>query len=78
MTINFVKRRARRRAVSFDDLNPATDAEARSLGPTEADKSAFVSPHTPRTEANLGELQSALSEALDQLTADHLAVVTMF
>jgi RNA polymerase sigma-70 factor (ECF subfamily) len=77
MTINFVKRRARRRAVSLEEANSA-DAENRAFGQTEADKAALVSPHTPRSEANLGELQKRLGEALDRLTPDHKAVVTMF
>jgi RNA polymerase sigma-70 factor (ECF subfamily) len=72
MTINFVKRRARRRAVSIEER---VSSESGDSGVEEA---TFVSPHTPRTEASLGELQRRLSEALEQLTPDHRAVVTMF
>lgn len=71
MTINFVKRRARRRAVSLEERGS-------NEGDLGMEDSTFVSPHTPRTEASLGELQRRLSEALEQLTPDHRAVVTMF
>ncbi len=72
MSINFIKRRARRRALSFEEANPSENGE---IGPAET---LLVSHHTPRTEASLGELQQRLTEALDQLTPDHRAVVTMF
>jgi len=72
MSINFIKRRARRRAVSFEEATPSENGE---ISPAET---LLVSPHTPRTEASLGELQQRLTEALDQLTPDHRAVVTMF
>jgi RNA polymerase sigma-70 factor (ECF subfamily) len=72
MSINFIKRRARRRALSFEEAAPG---EVGEIGPAEV---LLVSPHTPRTEASLAELQQRLSEALDQLTPDHRAVVTMF
>jgi RNA polymerase sigma factor (sigma-70 family) len=72
MSINFVKRRARRRALSFEEAAPG---EVGEIGPAEV---LLVSPHTPRSEASLGELQQRLSEALEQLTPDHRAVVTMF
>jgi len=72
MSINFIKRRARRRALSFEEAAPG---EVGEIGPAEV---LLVSPHTPRTEASLAELQQRLSEALEQLTPDHRAVVTMF
>lgn len=72
MSINFIKRRARRRSVSFEEATPSENGE---ISPAET---LLVSPHTPRTEASLGELQQRLTEALDQLTPDHRAVVTMF
>lgn len=71
MTINFVKRRARKQTVSLDD-SPASE-EGVPLKET-----ILVSPHTPRTEANLSELQARLTHALEQLTPEHRAVVTMF
>jgi len=72
MSINFIKRRARRRALSFEEATPSENGE---ISPAET---LLVSHHTPRTEASLGELQQRLTEALDQLTPDHRAVVTMF
>jgi RNA polymerase sigma-70 factor (ECF subfamily) len=72
MTINFVKRRARRRAVSLED---SANQEHGDLGANEA---LLVSAHTPRTEASLGELQRQLTVALEKLTPEHRAVVTMF
>jgi len=72
MSINFIKRRARRRALSFEEAAPG---EVGEIGPAEV---LLVSPHTPRTEASLAELQQRLSEALEQLTPDHRAVGTMF
>jgi len=72
MSINFIKRRARRRTLSFEEATPSENGE---IGPAET---LLVSHHTPRTEASLGELQQRLTEALDQLTPDHRAVVTMF
>lgn len=69
MTINFLKRRNRRQAVSLD----APDAD----GNTPAE-SLLVSHETPRREANLSELQAQLTLALHKLTPEHRAVVTMF
>jgi len=71
MTINFVKRRARRQTLSLDE--PAPNEESHSLR-----ENLLVSTHTPRTEATLGELQVRLSQALEQLTPEHRAAVTMF
>ncbi len=75
MTINFVKRRARRQTVSLNTTFGEGDGGESEAGPAEA---LLVSAHTPRTEAGLGELQKQLGEALGKLSADHLAVVTMF
>lgn len=72
MTINFVKRRARRRAVSFEEVLPH---EENGIGFEEV---LLVSSQTPRSEASLGELQRHLTAALEQLTPEHRAVVTMF
>lgn len=71
MTINFLKRRTRRQAVSLD----APDTED---GHNPAADALLVNPHTPRSEAYLGELQQRLTEALAKLSPDHRAVVTMF
>lgn len=72
MTINFVKRRARRRSISFEEALPRED------GDVGFEEVLLVSSQTPRTEASLGELQRHLTAALEQLTPEHRAVVTMF
>ena len=71
MTINFLKRRSRRQTVSLD----ATVEEG---GAPEALENLLVSPHTPRTQAGIAELQGRLTEALGRLSTEHRAVVTMF
>jgi len=71
MTINFVKRRARKQTVSLDESPVSEDGAPLK-------ETILVSPHTPRTEATLSELQSRLTHALEQLTPEHRAVVTMF
>jgi RNA polymerase sigma factor (sigma-70 family) len=71
MSINFLKRRNRRQTVSLD-------AGAEEGGVVEVMENMLVSPHTPRTEAGISELQSRLSDALGRLSPEHRAVVTMF
>ncbi len=71
MTINFLKRRSRRQTVSLD-------ASVEEGGASDALESMLVSPHTPRTEAGIAELQGRLTDALGRLSAEHRAVVTMF
>ena len=70
MTINFLKKRGRRYAMSLDDLdrNIHNDKEFIELTATS----------TPVREADLGELQQRLNEAMMKLSHDHRAVVTMF
>jgi RNA polymerase sigma-70 factor (ECF subfamily) len=69
MTINFLKKRGKRQALSLD----AEDADGNTPGEV-----LLVSRQTPRKEANLSELQERLTEALNKLTPEHRAVVTMF
>jgi RNA polymerase sigma-70 factor (ECF subfamily) len=71
MTINFLKRRNRRQTVSLD-------ASQEEGGASDSVESLLVSPHTPRTQAGITELQRRLTEALGRLSAEHRAVVTMF
>ena len=71
MTINFLKRRSRRQTVSLD-------ASVEEGGAPDALENLLVSPHTPRTQAGIAELQGRLTEALGRLSAEHRAVVTMF
>lgn len=70
MTINFLKKRGRRYAMSLDDLdrNIHNDKEFIEL----------TASSTPVREADLGELQQRLNEAMMKLSHDHRAVVTMF
>ncbi|MEY2600268.1 MAG: hypothetical protein RLZZ142_2527 [Verrucomicrobiota bacterium] len=69
MTINFLKRRGRRQALSLD----AEDAEGNTLA-----EPLLVHHQSPDRETNLSELQARLTLALNKLTPDHRAVVTMF
>jgi len=71
MTINFLKRRTRRQTVSLD-------ASVEEGGAPDVLDSMLVSPHTPRTEAGIAELQGRLTDALGRLSPEHQAVVTMF
>jgi RNA polymerase sigma factor (sigma-70 family) len=71
MSINFLKRRNRRQTVSLD-------AGGDEGGTSDALENLLVSPHTPRTEAGISELQKRLTDALGKLSAEHRAVVTMF
>jgi len=70
MTINFVKKRGRRLHMSLDDIDSGIQHDKEFLELTAAS--------TPVREADLSELQKKLNEALQKLSADHRAVVTMF
>jgi RNA polymerase sigma-70 factor (ECF subfamily) len=70
MTINFLKKRGRRFQMSLDDidLNIQNDKEFIEL----------TASSSPVREAELGELQQRLNEAMLKLSPEHRAVVTMF
>jgi len=70
MTLNFLKKRNRRRGMSLDDLDSGISSDEEFLQLT-AGKS-------PSQEVNLRELQKRLNEAMMRLSEDHRAVVTMF
>ena len=70
MTINFVKKRNRRHHMSLDDVDSGIQNDKEFLELTAAS--------TPVREADLSELQKRLNEALQKLSVDHRAVVTMF
>jgi RNA polymerase sigma-70 factor (ECF subfamily) len=70
MTINFLKKRNRRRSVSLDDEDSHVE--------NNRDYIEAASNTDPRREANLSELQKRLNEAMNKLSHDHRAVVTMF
>jgi RNA polymerase sigma factor (sigma-70 family) len=70
LTLNFLKRRGRRRTMSLDDVDNgiANDREFLEL----------TSTSDPVREAGLREIQVRLNEAMQKLSEDHRAVVTMF
>lgn len=70
MTINFLKKRGRRFHLSLDDIdaNIQNDKEFIEITATSS----------PVRAADLGELQKRLNEAMQKLSHDHRAVVTMF
>ena len=70
MTINFLKKRGRRLHMSLDDVDSGIQNDKEFIELTAAS--------TPVREADLSELQKRLNEALQKLSPDHRAVVTMF
>jgi RNA polymerase sigma-70 factor (ECF subfamily) len=71
MTLNFLKKRNRRRAqMSLDDLDARVEHDKDFIEAT--------AKTTPVREANLHELQKRLNVAMMQLSDEHRAVVTMF
>ncbi len=79
MTINFLKRRAKRQTISLDAPGFQNQGSAQpGCGAEESLQASLISAQTPCTEANISELQTRLTEALEQLTPEHRAVVIMF
>jgi RNA polymerase sigma factor (sigma-70 family) len=70
MTINFLKKRGRRFNLSLDDIDANVQNDKEFIELTAAS--------SPVREADLGELQTRLNEAMQKLSHDHRAVVTMF
>jgi RNA polymerase sigma factor (sigma-70 family) len=70
MTINFLKKRGRRHHMSLDDVDSGIQHDKEFL--------ELTSTSSPVREADLSELQKRLNEALQKLSPDHRAVVTMF
>jgi len=70
MAINFLKKRGRRYAMSLDDLDSSIQNDKEFI--------ELTATSTPVREADLGELQQRLNEAMMKLSHDHRAVVTMF
>jgi len=70
MTLNFLKKRNRRRAMSLNDVDLAIENDPDFIEAT--------SKTDPVREADLAELQQRLNVAMQQLSVDHRAVVTMF
>jgi len=70
MTINFLKKRGRRFALSLDDIDSGIQHDPDFLEATASSD--------PRREANLSDLQKKFNDAMQKLSNDHRAVVTMF
>lgn len=70
MTINFLKKRGRRHLMSLDDIDNGIQNDKEFL--------ELTATSSPVREADLSELQKRLNEALQKLSHDHRAVVTMF
>ncbi len=70
MSLNFLKKRNRRRKISLDDIDSGIAQDKEFL--------ELTSGSSPVVEANIHELQKRLNDALMQLSNDHRAVVTMF
>lgn len=69
MTLNFLKKRNRRHAMSLDDVDLAIEKDKDFL--------EIASRSDPRREAGISELQRSLNAALQKLSDNHRAVVTM-
>lgn len=70
MTINFLKKRGRRLTLSLDDMDAGVENNKEFI--------ELTSSTNPVRDADLGELQQRLNEAMMKLSYDHRAVVTMF
>jgi RNA polymerase sigma factor (sigma-70 family) len=70
MTLNFLKKRNRRRGISLDDVDSGIGHDKHFI--------EMTSKSNPVKEANINELQIRLNEAMMELSEDHRAVVTMF
>jgi RNA polymerase sigma-70 factor (ECF subfamily) len=70
MTLNFLKKRNRRRAMSLDDVDLAIERDQDFIEAT--------SKSDPVREAGISELQERLNMAMQELSDSHRAVVTMF
>jgi RNA polymerase sigma-70 factor (ECF subfamily) len=68
-TINFLKQRKNRSAMSLNDLDFSAEKDP--------DLVALVSDKTPRRDAALAELQKKLNEAMQKLSEPHRLVVTL-
>jgi RNA polymerase sigma factor (sigma-70 family) len=70
MTLNFLKKRGRRYHLSLDDMDASVQNDKEFL--------ELTATSSPVREADLGELQVRLNEAMMKLSDEHRAVVTMF
>ena len=70
MTLNFLKKRGRRYHLSLDDVDASIQNDKEFI--------ELTATSSPVREADLGELQRRLNEAMMKLSDEHRAVVTMF
>jgi RNA polymerase sigma-70 factor (ECF subfamily) len=70
MTLNFLKKRNRRAAWSLDNLDSGIQNDEAMVDLAHA--------ANPRHQSDLNELQKKLNKAMQSLSNDHRAVVTMF
>ena len=70
MTLNFLKKRGRRFQMSLDDVDASIQNDKEFIEQTATS--------TPVREVDLTELQRRLNEAMQKLSDEHRAVVTMF
>lgn len=70
MTINFLKKRSRRYAMSLDDVDSSIQNDKEFI--------ELTASTNPVRETDLNELQQRLNEAMMKLSHEHRAVVTMF
>lgn len=70
MSLNFLKKRGRRRQLSLDDVDKGIENDKDFIEAT--------SKSDPVREATINELQKRLNSAMMKLSEDHRAVVTMF
>ena len=70
MSLNFLKKRGRRRKLSLDDVDKGIENDKDFIEAT--------SKSDPVREATINELQKRLNSAMMELSEDHRAVVTMF
>jgi RNA polymerase sigma-70 factor (ECF subfamily) len=68
-TLNFLKQRKNRSAMSLNDLDFSAE--------NDPDLVALISDKTPRRDAVLGELQQKLNEAMQHLSEPHRMVVAL-
>ncbi len=70
MTLNFLKKRARQRKLSLDDVDSGIQNDPDYIEATASS--------SPVREVNIHELQERLNVAMMELSEDHRAVVTMY
>ena len=70
MTLNFLKKRKRRQAMSLDDIDNGIQNDKEFI--------EMTSKSDPIREVGIHELQKRLNEAMQRLSDDHRAVVTMY